>query len=407
MERIMAVGDRFTKWMATILLAISASDARALLSLNHSESNDSLRLVRTFTVDSSISEEPMIALVNEIQEEARGDADQLGGMQRYLVQATTTSGRELGSIALRYHGDLPFGLTGIDSEPPNQRGILTQMMRHGEANARVMVEGFQVASASMQRQLIARDQAFETLTEKTFELMETFHKVNLQKTELEVQAEDRRAERELERIRAIHGEERRQALFKTALDKLPLLLSLVVAHATGKSAAPSEKAAIDWFRSLGGEDRERIRALIGSGAYETLMQAAGSAPAAPVGPLHAPDGAGTGGTVPAPPAAPLPGDKVLTAIFAISASVLPAVNAALAAGKAPNLADLDRDGVNLLRRLMATLGPDGFDELALADAILSQDERKALQAVVKALDLRPSGTETIIVKNDLPEGGSK
>jgi hypothetical protein len=66
------------------------------------------------------------------------DAEGLGGMQRYLLVALR-GGEVLGRLPLRAAGGADEGgADPIDSEPATARGLVAQLMRHNEANSRIV-----------------------------------------------------------------------------------------------------------------------------------------------------------------------------------------------------------------------------------------------------------------------------
>jgi hypothetical protein len=66
------------------------------------------------------------------------DAEGLGGMQRYLLVALRGS-EVLGRLPIRAAGGADEGAADpIDSEPATARGLVAQLMRHNEANSRIV-----------------------------------------------------------------------------------------------------------------------------------------------------------------------------------------------------------------------------------------------------------------------------
>ncbi len=133
------------------------------------------REVTSFSLDHMPSSSELESLVEEIMSAAQGDADGLGRhVQRYGVFVYYEKGT--GSM-----GSLPFLLSGEgadgdddgfeSSEPATAKGLLAQLMRHNEGNAR---------TSTLAMGGVVREQAkiIEKLTERNEKLNEKIIEVS-------------------------------------------------------------------------------------------------------------------------------------------------------------------------------------------------------------------------------------
>src|SRR5262245_13143302 len=119
--------DRIDRWLGELLATASQGEGVSIV-LVHAAVDQSQRTVKTWKLGEAV--ENLDALVGEIDEIAEGDAEGLGGRQRYVLRAQV-KGKEVGSLTLRYEYR-PDGDPAVDSEPATPAGTIAVLQRHAE-----------------------------------------------------------------------------------------------------------------------------------------------------------------------------------------------------------------------------------------------------------------------------------
>lgn len=190
-------------------------------------------------------------ICTEIIQAAVLDAEALGGLQKYMLTATFENlGDPINRFAFRINGSgSEDNIDTFDSEPANQKGLLSQMMRHTEATHRISTASTGHVLA-MQNKIISRQaEQIETMQAKHIELIETLEELKSE-----------RHSRDLEAA----SEMRKQEAYKDITQKILLLLPIVANKFTGKKLLPEKttsgeqmlKSLVDSFDA---EQFEKIR----------------------------------------------------------------------------------------------------------------------------------------------------
>jgi hypothetical protein len=169
------------------------------------------------------------ALAEEIEVAMQGDADGLGGTQRYVV------------VALR--GDaqltrLPFRVAAaeetesgepIDSEPATSKGLLAQLMRHNEAQSRMFMVSVGHILTAMQRTIAQQQTMIDSVGDQRLELYAATEGLLSQ-----------RHDRELATVETQHRVNTRSALTQKLINLLPLAASYLTPKEGADGTKPSQ-----------------------------------------------------------------------------------------------------------------------------------------------------------------------
>lgn len=169
-------------------------------------------------------------LLEQIEEVALRRANVLGGNHAFLVELCDDGGTVLASEVFRVSAEvLPNGVS-IAHEPANEGGLLAQLMRHNEANARTGVLQFQATSKATLEALNTISKHSQTVESKFTELMMRMQQLVLGEAETRV---------------AIAREEGKQRSYNILAEKVGAVLPEVLGSMAGKlSGTPGAAAAI-------------------------------------------------------------------------------------------------------------------------------------------------------------------
>lgn len=221
---------KFTHWVRTELCKAKPPERLVLRSAAPgSKGND----VETFEVRASELElEEIPILAGNILQRAQDDADGNGpGVSRFLVYAYRKGENK---PSARY----PFRLRGesdldMDSESgeeaPTAKGIITQLMRHNEAMARILVQTTGASMASMARRLESADKLNEALAKERREMFVTLE-----------EAKSEQHNRDMELMLTEGGMKRKDQAFA----KLMALVPMVINKIAGSKLLPDKSDPI-------------------------------------------------------------------------------------------------------------------------------------------------------------------
>ena len=241
--------QRIQRWSTAVVFGPSAPAGGLRLTLHHASIDEAQRLLRTWDLDSIPQREDFNDLVEEIDREAAEDASQLGwGVQRYVLRAATSDGRELGSLTLRYSANAPpSGELGafIDSEPANARGQVALAMRHTDGAYRILGAGYGTVLDSLNRRLSQQDALLEKMMGAQTRLYELMGEMADKRIEREVWAEAKKKEAEIDLHRQISELDRRDMWTKMGFERLAPLIPVLLTKLGGKGADPTKATPRD------------------------------------------------------------------------------------------------------------------------------------------------------------------
>jgi len=258
-----------------------ASDTVARLVLRHQSPSAAQGAdVHSIRVPKTLPGDPCEDWATEMEQAASEDAEGLAGaVQTYVIYAFATSDRSLArpisrcplriaaegnELATMSGGGRGGGLNddsgGLDSEPANLRGLLSQLMRHNEGSNRTLVLGTQQLLMGLSRQ----NQKLQEMVERSFDRdLETMKMMESMHSE--------RHEREVITVKAVKQEERKSEAF----EKIMMLLPNVVNRLAGKkvmneTTSPMEEMIDKFGSSLKDHQVEKFMSIL-DGDQQMLM----------------------------------------------------------------------------------------------------------------------------------------
>jgi len=181
-------------------------------------------------------------LASRFEEAATDDAEGLGGLQSYVLASYYTSYPE--KIRERFSFRLSVQTEDDDvvdqTEAPTERGIVQQLMRHNEANARVMTMGMAEVVRQQNRMIERIANQNDSLMDKHFNVLDLYEKMMMAESG-----------REIEKLRVTSEIQRTE----TVVEKFLQLAPAVVNRLGGKKmlpekASPAEMMVMSFVQSL-------------------------------------------------------------------------------------------------------------------------------------------------------------
>ena len=189
------------------------------------------RGVRTWPVAERVEESELEPMLHDVVDTAQQDAAELYGRQRYALCAyyERRSDQVAESKTFVRYGGGDEEEDDVDSEGPNQRGLLAQLMRHNEGNMRSVVTNSQVL-------LRSQGQIVESLSER-LKYMEDKHLHSVQVYESLL------SERHVRELASKEHELRTKA-WGEGLDKLSLLAPVIINKLAGQRILPEPTTVV-------------------------------------------------------------------------------------------------------------------------------------------------------------------
>ncbi len=171
---------------------------------------------------------PFDEFVTEILDIASQDSDSMMGVQSYSLSAVSEEGRQLGRIALRFEGggeDMGTNASYTGSEPPTLAGVVSQLMRHNEAQMRIIMQQSKTITDQGEKAMQLLQQQSISDIESKVELFTTMQAML-----------DTKSQRELDEKALAASEERKDLVLNKVIGMLP-----AVAARLTKGAIPVAK----------------------------------------------------------------------------------------------------------------------------------------------------------------------
>lgn len=198
--------------------------------LSHVGSGSKSNIVTTMPLLERVGPDDIEEIVGQLNETATIDAEGLGGLQKYMLQATFENlDKPINRFIFRLNAtDNEDNVDVMDSEPATQKGLMSQMMRHTEATFRISMASTGNI-VGMQNRIISRQaEQIENLTQKHIELVQVLEELQTEKHQ-----------RELDSAVAL----RKQAAYQDITQKILLLLPTVANKLTGKNLLPEKTSS--------------------------------------------------------------------------------------------------------------------------------------------------------------------
>src|SRR5215471_13745736 len=265
LERDSASSDRIRKWLVRTL----EGDGVDRLVVRHDTGAEvaTMRGEEGGTFESK--DGPVDELAAQIADRVFEDAIGLGGVQRYIVIAYGVD-KVIGRLTLRENADASGAgrLPGdpLDSEPPTEKGLLTQTMRHLEISERTHATVVANIFAMQTRMLHEKDERIAHLEERHWETVIAAEQ--LVSDHHRRQLENRAADQKAEAMREVLGTFLQLA--PTAVNKL-----------AGRAVLPEKTSpALVGLRALVGtlkaEQLEAFKFVLTPAQLETFTEIVGS-----------------------------------------------------------------------------------------------------------------------------------
>lgn len=223
-------------------------------------------------------------LTSEILRIASDHAESFGtGNCRYEIRTTQhLGGRAKHGFRIRVEGD-----DGVGDDPPTERGLVGQLMRHNEANTRLLAQSIQVTISTMNRTI-------SDLSEQNRELVKD-RRDHMRELE---EARSEQAERDLEGMRQVAADKRKDAAFDKIMGLVPVAASRFLGGGKVEEGANAAGAmailATELASSLTDEQKARLFQLLSNSQKVLLVElinkasqhVPGQAPGQPGQPPH-------------------------------------------------------------------------------------------------------------------------
>jgi hypothetical protein len=375
--------QRISRWLTPLLYGPGSGPWMILLS--HASLDQALRLLRTWKVDAAPGrEQEFDELVQAIDQQGAADAEELGGMQRYIVRAQAR-GRDIGSLTLRYNlGPGPAEVAGADSEPASARGLVAQAQRHAEVSTRMLHQGFGSIVESQERRLAKQDEIIERLEQQHLAV------ISLQEGLLSQQHE-----RDLAAAREESNLQTRQHFLGMMKPLVPVILNRLLGSGVLTAASPRNALVDGLVGSITPEQFAGLASVLAPAQLAALKEliegAAGEeeeSPATPAGSGPVPTDAGErAGSGAGKEFVPLDGAAKAGAAMLLKQRLLPLLVERQRAGKP--LFDPGADDWSLFLLVKRLVRSSTAEELDFVLAGLEPAEQDAVAALAKLLNVAP------------------
>lgn len=231
------------------------------LVLTHSAPGSKGNIVDSFEIKEGHEPDSIRVLGEEIVSRAQADADGFGGVQRFVLRAYCKGNeREVGRFAFRLRGDDEGDGDGGD-EAPTQKGLLTQLMRHNEANNKALVNAVGAITTTLARQLENMGDTVENLLaqrNRDFEMMESLR--------------SQQHARDIEAYQAEQGEKRKNEIFESFKTLAPVLLNKLAGRTVLPANDPTKLMLQGFVETLDSEQLQGIMTHLKPAQAITLVE---------------------------------------------------------------------------------------------------------------------------------------
>lgn len=215
--------------------------------------------VDSFEIPDGLNSDSLDSFVDEILARAHSDANGMGpGIHRYVLLAKNGE-KDCSRCAFRVSGDDEDG-EGAGDEAPTMKGLLQQLMRHNENQARTMTNGVGALVSMLSRNLESSHKQIEKLVEQ-----------RAKDTEILESARSQEHQRELELLTTSNSEERKQKLFEQFSALVPVFVNKVAGQSVLTN--PQKSALKGFIDTLTPEQLDKIRGSLEPAQQIILLQA--------------------------------------------------------------------------------------------------------------------------------------
>lgn len=230
---------KLENWVKRQLLMSSEENPVCRITLRHAMGGNKAATVKDMEVSPHDS---ALDITTQLHEAANDDAEGLGGLQSYVIasyfMAVPDKVRERLSfrLAVETDGDDEINQT----EAPTERGLTQQLMRHNEANARVMTMGMGEVVRQQNRMIERQATMIENFMDKHMGLLELQEKM--------MTASD---QRDIAKMQVVSKISREDAALEKFMELAPIVVNRFMGQKMLKEdATPTEMMLADFAKSL-------------------------------------------------------------------------------------------------------------------------------------------------------------
>lgn len=385
--------QRLVAWLISLLFGPGAPQVPIDLALYHAGVDDSPRLLRRWSLDGAPEREQVHELVDEIDRQAAQDAEGLGhSLQRYLVRAFVSGGREIGSLTLKYtaapSGE-PFAFS--DSEPATSRGLNAMLMRHVDGAYRLLSVGYAQMNEVSTRRMAQQDALIERMSTTQIKIFETLQELAEKKLERDVLLDRERRTYELEALKETKKLEQQDMLLRYGMTQLnsalPHILNrLARTEAVPGTTSPRDTLMADFVKSVSRDQFSALSQVLTPAQMTNLMSIFDVG--VQTGGTTAGNAASASSDVSAADKEKL--DQIYASMQSLIDVVFPWAERRLQAGQPLDPStDLPKE-TQMLRKMMTILPCEDYQLIATTDAAFKPHERELFAKILESLGLLPT-----------------
>ena len=230
--------DRIDRWVGELIGTAPQGEPVSIV-LVHAAVDQTQRTVKTWRLEEAVSN--LEALVNEIDEVAEGDADGLGGRQRYVLRGQVR-GKDTATLTIRYELRHEGGGPAVDSEPATTAGTIAVLQRHAEGAMRMMVQSFSGVIESYKEQVNAQKALIADFQKQAADNFRLQEELASRKLEQDLLLQERQTQLQLTAAREASELQKSQMIWVEGLNKLYEWAPVVLHYLTkGESGKPPEE----------------------------------------------------------------------------------------------------------------------------------------------------------------------
>ncbi|MDX2023233.1 MAG: hypothetical protein SF187_23570 [Deltaproteobacteria bacterium] len=233
--------ERIDSWVGQLLANTPQAEGVAIV-LVHAAVDQTQRVVKSWRLEDAVTN--LEALVTEIDEVAEGDAEGLGGRQRYLLKAQVR-GKDIGSMAVRYELRNDGGTAAVDSEPATTAGSMALLQRHAEGAMRMMVQSFGGVIESYKEQVNAQKALIAEFQKQAADNFRLQEELASRKLEQDLLLQERQTQLQLSAAKEANEIQKSQLLWGHGLTTLMKMAPSFLYYVSGGKAGTRPEELLD------------------------------------------------------------------------------------------------------------------------------------------------------------------
>lgn len=225
---------QFEHWIRKQVFIIADDGKCTKLVMRHvTSASRTGQIVLSVEVPEDVDDGWVTTTKEELINIAQADSEGIGGTQGYIIlsyhgESATPSAR----FTIKMHSTADVDGDDISTEPPNQKGLLGQTMRHLEAVMRTSAMMQASTLSATQRMMGQQEMIIEKLIKEKFDNIDVVETLLSQKSD-----------REIEQAKAAHALEMQDKIVDTVQLLLPVALNKLKGN--GQKMLPEKASGID------------------------------------------------------------------------------------------------------------------------------------------------------------------